>query len=298
VHHEARALLESDVDLVIVSTPPDSHVSWTLRALEAGKSAVVEKPFCLTVTEADEMIELAGDRGLALAVYQNRRWDPDYLALRQAIRSGAIGEVFHYESFVGGFGHPCNYWHSDTSVSGGAIFDWGSHYLDWMLDLFAHPVSHVTAATHKRRWHDVTNADHSRVTVRFEGGVEGEFVHSDLAAALKPKWYVLGTEGAVVGDWREASVLSRTSIGTLAEDRLAPADSPAVLRVVAGDGSETRLALPPRPQHPFHRELADRLLSGAPLSVTPQGSRRNVAVMQAAMMSARDDARPQPLPEA
>ena len=294
----ADDLLAADLDLVIVSTPPDSHVAWSLRALEAGTSVVVEKPFCLTVAEADEMIGLAADRALALAVYQNRRWDPDYLALRTAIRSGVIGDVFHYESFVGGFGHPCNYWHSDEAVSGGAIYDWGSHYLDWLLDLFPQQVSHVTAASHKRRWHDVTNADHSRVTVRFVDGVEGEFVHSDLAAALKPKWYVLGTEGAIVGDWRQTSVLSRTSIGTLAEDRLAPADAPADLRVVSADGSETRLALPPRPQHPFHRELADQLLSGAPMSVTPQGSRRNVAVMQAAMMSARDDARPQPLPEA
>jgi scyllo-inositol 2-dehydrogenase (NADP+) len=295
----AEAMLaSSDVDLVVVSTPPDSHVEWSLRSLEAGRSVLVEKPFCLTVAEADEMIGLAADRGLALAVYQNRRWDPDYLALRTAIRSGLVGDVFHYESFVGGFGHPCNYWHSDEAVSGGAVYDWGSHYLDWLLDLFPQQVSHVTAASHKRRWHDVTNADHSRVTVRFVDGVEGEFVHSDLAAALKPKWYVLGTEGAIVGDWRQTSVLSRTSIGTLAEDRLAPADAPASLRLVSADGSETLLALPPRPAHPFHRELADQLLSGAPMSVTPQGSRRNVAVMQAAMMSARDDARPQPLPEA
>jgi scyllo-inositol 2-dehydrogenase (NADP+) len=295
----AEAMLASgDVDLVVVSTPPDSHVAWSLRALEAGRSVVVEKPFCLTVSEADEMIALAAERRLSLAVYQNRRWDPDYLALRTAIRSGRIGDVFHYESFVGGFGHPCNYWHSDEAVSGGAIYDWGSHYLDWLLDLFPQEISHVTAASHKRRWHDVTNADHSRVTVRFTDGVEGEFVHSDLAAVLKPKWYVLGTEGAIVGDWRQTSVLSRTSIGTLAEDRLAPADAPASLRLVSGDGSETLLALPPRPEHPFHRELADQLLSGAPMSVTPEGSRRNVAVMQAAMMSACDNARPQPLPEA
>src|SRR5659263_612888 len=260
-------LADSDVDLALVSTPPNSHADQALRALMAGRSVVVEKPLCLTVAEADRMISAADERGLTLAVYQNRRWDADYLALKRAVRAGAIGEVFHYESFVGGYAHPCNYWHSDEAVSGGAVYDWGSHYLDWMLDLLRQPVAHVTANSHKRVWYDVTNADHTRVTVRFDDGVEAQFVHSDLAAALKPKWYVLGTHGAVRGDWRQASVLSRGPVGTLVEDELAPADAPAQLRLFtpgAGGGlSETLLAVPPAPVYPFHRELADHLLSAA-----------------------------------
>ena len=286
-------LLASDgVDLVIVSTPPNTHAEWALRALDAGKHVVVEKPFCLTTAEADEMLAAAAAAGRALTVYQNRRWDVDYLALKRLVRSGAIGDVFHYESFVGSYGHPCNFWHSDEEVSGGAIYDWGSHYLDWALDLFPQEVAHVTAATHKRVWHDVTNADHSRVTVRFADGVEAEFVHSDLAAAMKPKWYVLGTSGAIVGQWRTEKVVARNPVGNLVEDVLAASESPAVLSLHAPDGSVTSVALPPMPRHPFHRELADLLLSGAPMSVTPVGSRRNIAVMEAATLSARDAGRP------
>ena len=137
------------------------------------------------------------------------------------MRSGQIGEVFHYESFLGGYGHPCNYWQSDEAVSGGASYDWGSHFRDWVMDLFPQPVEWVSATTHKRVWHDVTNADHSRVLVHFVDGVEAEFTHSDLAAAAKPKFYVLGTEGGLIGDWREEKVVARSSIGTLSEDRLA-----------------------------------------------------------------------------
>ena len=289
-------LADSDVDLVIVSTPPDTHAAWALRSLEAGKSVVVEKPFCITVEEADRQIEAAAARGLTLAVYQNRRWDPDYLALKRVVRSGALGEVFHYESFIGGYGHPCNYWHSDEAISGGAIYDWGSHYLDWVLDLFDQEVEWVSATTHKRVWHDVTNADHTRVLVHFADGVEAEFTHSDLAAVAKPKFYVLGTRGGLVGDWRTEKVVSRSAIGTLVEDRLAVSDSPADLRVLAADGSETRVAIAPAPAEPFHRQLADALLSGEPMEVTPEGSRRNIAVMQAATLSARDGGRPVPLP--
>jgi predicted dehydrogenase len=300
-HVTAEDLLADDgVDLVIVSTPPDTHAAWALRFLEAGKSVVVEKPFCITVEEADRQIAAARERGLMLAVYQNRRWDPDYLALKQVVRSGALGDVFHYESFIGGYGHPCNYWHSDEAVSGGAIYDWGSHYLDWVLDLFDQEVEWVSATTHKRVWHDVTNADHTRVLVHFTDGVEAEFTHSDLAAAIKPKFYVLGTRGGLVGDWRTEKVVARSPIGTLQEDRLAVSDSPADLRVFTPDGaggtSETRLSIPPAPAQPFHRQLADALLSGEPMDVTPEGSRRNIAVMQAATLSARDGGRPVPLP--
>ncbi|MCW2606120.1 MAG: hypothetical protein JWO60_813 [Frankiales bacterium] len=302
-HARGEDLLADDgVDLVIVSTPPNTHADWTLRSLEAGKHVVVEKPFCITVAEADRQIAAAAERGLSLSVYQNRRWDPDYLEVKRVVESGQLGEVFHYESFIGGYGHPCNYWHSDEAVSGGAIYDWGSHYLDWTLDLFRQEVEWVSATAHKRVWHDVTNADHSRVLIHFADGVEAEFTHSDLAAAAKPKFYVLGTQGGLIGDWREEKVVARSSIGTLLEDRLAVSDSPADLRVFTpnGDGRthETRLAVPPAPPQPFHRELADLLLSGAPMSVTPEGSRRNIAVMQAATLSAADGGRPVPLPTA
>jgi len=285
-------LASSDVDLVVVSTPPNTHAEWALRALDAGKHVVVEKPFCLTTAEADEMIGAASSAGKSISVYQNRRWDADYLTVKRLVRSGAIGDVFHYESFVGGYGHPCNFWHSDEEVSGGAVYDWGSHFLDWILDLLPSPVLSVTAAAHKRRWYDVTNADHSRVTIAFADGAEAEFVHSDLAAAMKPKWYVLGTEGAIVGHWRHERVVSRSAIGTLVEDPLAASESPARITLHAPDGSVTDVAVAPAPAVPFHRELADHLLTGAPMSVTAAGSRRNISVMEAATTSARDGGRP------
>ena len=290
---DADALLErDDVDLVVVSTPPSTHADWALRAIRAGKHVVVEKPFAIRTEEADAVLAEADATGLVAVVYQNRRFDPDHLAVRRAVRSGALGEVFHIETFVGGYGHPCNLWHSDEGVSGGAFYDWGSHVLDQILDLVPTDVEHVTAAAHKRRWHDVTNADHSRVTVRFVDGVEAEFIHSDLAAALKPRWYVLGTEGAIVGTWRTEKIVSRNDIGTLSEDVLAPADSPPLLDLHFGDGSVTRLATPAATPYSFHRELSERLHLGLPMTVTGAQSRRVLAVMEAARRSAEDGGRP------
>ena len=285
-------IARDDVDLLVVSTPPSTHASWALRAIRAGKHVVVEKPFAITTTEADEVMAEAEARGLLAVVYQNRRFDPDHLAVRRAVRSGAIGEVFSIETFVGGYGHPCNLWHSDEGVSGGAFSDCGSHVLDQILDIVPTEIDYVTAASHKRRWFDVTNADHSRVTIRFVDGCETEFVHSDLAAALKPRWYVLGTEGAVVSQWRSEKIVSRNDIGTLAEDVLAPADSPPLLDLHGSDGSITRLATPAAEPNAFHRELADRLRLGLPMTVTAAQSRRVLSVMEAARISAGDGGRP------
>ena len=288
--------VESDpaIDAVIVCTPPNTHASVAERMLRAGKHVIVEKPFCITTAEADTLIALARERGLVMTVYQNRRWDPDFLAIRQAVEEGAIGDVFHVETFIGGFAHPCDFWHSHEPISGGVFYDWGSHYLDWVLTLLPGPVRDVRAIAHKRIWHDVTNADQATLNIRFADGREAEFMHSDVAALLKPKWYVLGTAGAIVADWRRETVNSRKWSGDLIEERLAPSEAlPEVTAAVRGlDGRihEQRLALPPAPLNPFHRNLADHLLAGDPLAVHPSSSRRNIAVMEAAAYSAAHDA--------
>jgi predicted dehydrogenase len=213
-----------------------------------------------------------------LTVYQSRRWDPDYIALRDVVRSGRIGDAFYMESFIGGYSHPCDYWHSHEPISGGTIYDWGSHYFDWVLRVFDGPVTSVSAVAHKRVWHDVTNADQVRVDLQFASGAQATFMQSDIAAALKPKWYVLGTRGAVVGDWR-------------LQDGLAPADSPArltVSRPADGGVHEERLALAPRDDNGFYRNLADHLAWDEPLAVRPEEARRTVAVMEAATRSIAD----------
>ncbi len=292
-HSTPQDLLADDgVDLVVVSTPPASHAPWSLAALEAGKHVVVEKPFAISTQEADAVLAVAAERGLVAACYQNRRFDPDHVAIRSAVDAGLLGTVFHIEAFVGGYGHPCNLWHSDAEVSGGAFYDWGAHVLDQLLDLVPDDVVAVTAVEHKLVWLDVTNADHSRVTVSFAGGAEATFVYSDLAAALKPRWYVLGTRGAVVGHWRTERVLSRSDIGTLSEDVLAPADSPPLLDLHDAAGSVTRLATPGTRPYRFHAELAEQIQLGTAPTVSGAQSRRVLAVMEAASRSAAQGGAP------
>ena len=83
---------------------------------------------------------LASAQNLLLVVYQNRRYDQDFLTIKELVESDQIGQIFSYESFVGGYSKPCNFWHSMADVSGGAIFDWGSHFIDQIMALIPAPV--------------------------------------------------------------------------------------------------------------------------------------------------------------
>ncbi len=274
-HATLSAMLDdSAVGLVVVGTPPVAHADAVLAALAAGKHVVCEKPFALRVDEVDRMIDEATSRDRVLTVYQSRRWDPDYLALRDVVRSGGIGELFYMESFIGGYSHPCDFWHSHEPISGGMIYDWGSHYFDWILQLFPDSVRTLSAHAHKRVWHDVTNSDQVRVDLTFANGAQASFLQSDIAGALKPKWYLLGTHGAVVGEWRDAPV---------------PADFPARVKILRPAGgarpNEEIVELPPRDEHGFYRNLADHLAWDEALAVTAAEARRTVAVMEAATNS-------------
>ncbi len=280
VFTDATEMLDSGaLDLVVVSTPPNTHYEWAKAALLRDLDVVLEKPMALTAEQCDELMTLAVEREKLLVVYQNRRYDADFVTLRRLIREGVVGEVFHIDTFVGGYSRPCDYWHSDAAISGGAIFDWGSHFLDQVLSLIVDEVAHVSAQNHKRQWMHATNADHAQVTLTFVNGKQATFTHSDLAAARRPKFYVLGTEGAIVGDWNPAA-------------EPAVADLPAILTVFTSDGSRRHVDLDAVEPFGFHRSIVEYLVHARPMEVTAAQSRDVVAVMEAAEESARNNAFP------
>lgn len=277
------------VELVIVATPPNTHCELCLQLLTAGKHVVCEKPLALNRREAETMAETAHNLQLHLSCHQNRRWDPDYLAIKAALENGEIGDPFYLETFVGGFSHPCGYWHSHSPVSGGTSYDWGAHYLDWIISLMPHQVETVVGTRHKRVWHDVTNADQERIQIRFEGGREAEFLHSDIAAVRKPKWYLLGSGGAILGNWRDVSAFRADPLLYFHEDRIPATEMPPTLvlyrREQLGRIVEQPMVLPPRDPFGFHRNLADHLLTGEPLAAPLEDSVRVVAILEAAARS-------------
>ncbi|KLL10544.1 Gfo/Idh/MocA family protein [Protofrankia coriariae] len=291
IANPADLVNDSEIDLMIIATPTHTHTEWAVRALEAGKHVVVEHPFCLTTREVDELTGLAAERGLILAVHPDQRDDLGYRALQSSVRAGAIGDVLWLETFQGAYTRPPGTWHDDARVSGGAVYDRGFAPLDWILDLLAGPVEWVSATAHKRVWHHVSNADHTRILLHFASGTEAQITISDLATAALPRFHVIGTAGSIVSEVPTEPVIPGPRSGRHAERMFA---TPAVhLNLVAADGSRTRLPLPPAPvTSVFHNQLADLLVSGWPMQYTAEVARRVVAVMEAASQSVAADGGP------
>lgn len=128
-----QLLSKGDFELAVIVTPHNTHGPLALQCLKAKKHVVLEKPMCITVKEATAMIDAAEASRRMLSVFHNRRWDGDFMTILDIIKRGLVGEVFHVEAWGGGYGHPGKWWRADKKISGGALYDWGAHFVDWML---------------------------------------------------------------------------------------------------------------------------------------------------------------------
>lgn len=134
------AINHPDIDLVVIASPNDTHAPLAIMALNAGKHVVVDKPFTLNIDEARELSALAEDKKLLLSVFHNRRWDTDYLGVKQVIESGVLGEVKHFESHIDRFRPEVrDRWREHNIPGSGLWFDIGPHIIDQALQLFGLP---------------------------------------------------------------------------------------------------------------------------------------------------------------
>lgn len=256
-----------DLDLVVIILPHNLHAPMTLKCLQAGKHVVLEKPFCITVAEANAMIDLARERGLMLSLFHNRRWDGDYVTIRDLINRGLIGDVFHIECGQADYHHPGFWWRSSKEISGGVMYDWGAHFLDWILNMVPAPVTQVMGNFQKRVWNAVTNEDFGQVYLRFENGVTADYITSTISASSRPKWRINGTKGAIEQNWQDITLI--TYVNGIRQD------------------SVVKVTLPGYGCTEYYRNVADHLLLGEALAVTPEQARRVIGVIEAAQLSSQ-----------
>ncbi len=134
-------LRESSVHLIVVATPNTSHLEIAAQALQAGKHVVVDKPFTITSADADELIAISKKVGRVLSVFQNRRWDGDFLTVRQILDQGKTGRLAEFHSHYDRFrpGVRPGAWREQSGPGSGVLFDLGSHLIDQAVVLFGNP---------------------------------------------------------------------------------------------------------------------------------------------------------------
>ncbi|MGC8970636.1 MAG: ThuA domain-containing protein [bacterium] len=260
-------LAMEELELIFVVIPHNMHAEFVIRCLEAGKNVVVEKPMSITVEEANTMINKAREKGVMLSVFHNRRWDSDYLMIKDLISRGLIGDIFHIEAGLENYRHPGFTWRSDREICGSVIHDWGAHFIDWILNLVPSKITQITGDFQKRVWHSVTNEDYGEIFIRFENGVTADFILSHISAITRPKWRILGTKGAIEANWNNEIRLVSYASG-IRQDSL--------LRVEA----ENRW-------NEYYRNILDHLLMKEALIVKPEQARRVIGVIEAGLRSSQ-----------
>ena len=191
---------DSSVDAVLIATPNDIHYNYVISAAKAGKHIICEKPIAITSKQAKDMYDSASKAGVVFEVHQNRRWDDDFLTVKNIVDNRLIGEVYTVESRVTGCNGIPGAWRKEINRGGGMMLDWGVHLIDQMFNMFPKKVESVYCEYSYIYGEEVD--DGFVLTAKLQDGITYRItVLTDCFRDL-PRWQVYGTEGtATIDGW-------------------------------------------------------------------------------------------------
>lgn len=282
-------------DLVVVATPNRAHVPLGLAALDAGLPVVIDKPLATSVADAEQLIEASKRSGKLLTVFQNRRWDNDFLTLRKVIDADLLGPLTRFESHYDRYraAPRPGAWreYADPEEGGGLLYDLGSHLIDQVLLLFGKPVR-VYAEMDRRRPGALVDDD-TFVALQFANGLRAHLWMSVVARIPGPRFRLLGLRGAYEKwglDPQEDALRAGLRPGS-PQWGLEPHDLWGHLSTdLSGPGGlhfDGPLETLPGSYEQYYALLRDALISGGELPVNPEDALEALRVIEAARESAR-----------
>ncbi|OBZ86464.1 scyllo-inositol 2-dehydrogenase (NADP(+)) [Choanephora cucurbitarum] len=159
-----------EVDLVVITTPNESHYTLALEAMKAGKHVVVEKPFTVTSKEAEDLAQVAKETNRICSVYQNRRWDGDFLTVKKLIKANHLGRLVEYESHFDRFRNfvKAGWREQDDQPGAGMVYDLGAHLIDQALHLFGMPKTVFATISNQRQLKESNVADDFTIILGYD----------------------------------------------------------------------------------------------------------------------------------
>jgi scyllo-inositol 2-dehydrogenase (NADP+) len=281
-------LASADVQVVVVVTPNRFHVPIGIRALGAGRHVVVDKPIAMDIPEAERLLDAAARSGRILSVYQNRRWDGDFLTVRSLLEEGGLGEIDSLEARFERWGVVGEQWREAAQEAGGPHRDLGAHLVDQSLFLFG-PARRVFAHMDRRRPGSQVE-DSAFVAIEHAGGVHSRLSTSLIASHTGPRLRIRGLGGEFVKDHLDPQE-DQLLAGMRPNDPGFGEDPPERWgRIYGSDGSVSTVATQRGDYRWFYERFRDAVLGVGEPPVDPLDGVRGLRVLEAAERSARTGA--------
>lgn len=260
------------LDLVVIGTPPVNHKKLATAALECGLHVVVDKPFVPTSDDGEELIAAAAAAGRCLTVFQNRRWDGDFLTVQKLIREGNLGEVRTFESrfewwMPEGFGN----WRDKALLAegGGILHDLGAHLIDQAIQLFG-PVAEVYGETSRHGDSSQSDADQEAfLSLLHQSGTRSRLWMNGQAAQPGPRFHIMGSRAAYT-KWGLDGQEKALAEGQLPTDVQYGVEPPESWGSIGVAGERTSVPTNNGDYRQFYKQLAQALQAGRSAPVDPR----------------------------
>jgi len=281
---------DPEVELVIVNATNDTHFEHARMALEAGKHVVIEKPMTNTIEEGKELIQLARQKGLVLSVFQNRRWDSDFLTIRKILDESLLGRVVE---FNGNFDRYRNYiqpntWKEETGPGSGLLYNLGPHLIDQAIVLFGIPDA-ISADIRAIRT-DSKVDDFFEIYIHYDA-IKVRLHSSYLVREPYPRFIIHGTLGSFVKyglDNQEAAL----KVGEIPDKPGWGVEDEGLWGTlnteINGEHVVKKIKSEPGNYLAFYDNIFDAIRNDKELIVTPQEALMNIHAIELAFQSSKE----------
>ncbi len=280
------------LELVVITTPNDTHFDYAARALRAGKHVVLEKPFTISSEDAKKLILIAKESGKVLSVFQNRRYVSDFLTIRQLLNENRLGEIVEFEAHYDRYRpeQRPNAWREDDAPGSGILYDLGAHLIDQAFCLFGLPKS-VTADIRIQR-------PHARTTDYFELWLDYGFTKIILKAGMLvrepgPRYMIHGTKGSFIkyGEDPQEALLRQGILPNIKNWGQESADIYGLLHTeVNGHAVKEKYPSLPGNYGGYYTDLYETITAGKPLKVKPEHGYNTIRLIELATESNQKNA--------
>jgi predicted dehydrogenase len=274
-------LADRDVELVVVATTSQLHYEQTLQALKAGKDVVVEKPMAESVERVDSMIEAAKKAGRMLTVFQQQRFMPSFMKVREVIDSGKLGRIAEIRIAAHDFGRRWD-WQTLRAFNGGTLANTGPHFMDQALQFIGSAEPEIFCDL-QRTLTSGDGEDHVKVVLKAQGAPVIDLEITSASAYSQDFWLVMGTSGGLKGSPSQLSwkYVDFSKMPPRPVDPSPPSGRGYYSEEL--DWTEESWELPEDALDArayFYQELYKTMREGAPLAITPESVRRQIAIFE------------------